>query len=251
MKISRLNALEQYILTQKTVTIDDLCQVFDVSKNTIRRDLNELEARGQICKVYGGVTANTVVSVPLRTSASPTDKNTIGQLAASEVRDGDTIFVDAGTTALCLLQYLSSRRRVTVVTHALSVMRETARYENLNLISLGGVYAPASDSFVGLSAYETLSSMRLNKAFMATNGVSIEHGITHNTFLEAEMKKGAVQHAQQVYVMADCSKMDKSGTISYAPFSQITALITERRPAEKFVKYAQTHGVRLVFPKSL
>ena len=59
MKISRLNAIEEYVLSKKTVSIDELCEVFSVSKNTIRRDLNELEARGHIAKVYGGVTAVT------------------------------------------------------------------------------------------------------------------------------------------------------------------------------------------------
>lgn len=248
MKVSRLHALEEYIICHETVSIEELCLTFGVSKNTIRRDLSELESRGHVSKVYGGVTATTPSALPVvRPLALPQDKNRIGQLAAAEVRDGDTIFVDAGSTALCMLQYLSSRKRVTVVTHALSVMREAARHEHLTLIALGGVYAPASDSFVGLTAHETLSTLRITKAFMATNGVSIEHGITHNTFLEAEMKKGAVAHAQQVYVLADISKLDKVGTIAYCPLSQISVLITDRRPAEKYAKYAQTHNVRLVY----
>ena len=109
MKVSRLNAIEQYVISHETVSIDELCEVFEVSKNTIRRDLNELEMRGHITKVYGGVTATVpsgAVPTPIRSSLNTVDKSLIGRLAAEEVEDGDTIFIDSGTTTLCLLRFL-------------------------------------------------------------------------------------------------------------------------------------------------
>ena len=141
MKISRLNSIEQYVISKETVSIDELCEVFGVSKNTIRRDLNDLEARGHIAKVYGGVTtvgSPGAVPMPVRTSLNSADKNQIGMLAASEVQDGDTIFIDSGSTTVCLLRYLSGRKRVTVITHSLGAMSEASKYDNLSLISLGG-----------------------------------------------------------------------------------------------------------------
>lgn len=86
---------------RETVSIDELCEVFGVSKNTIRRDLNELEQRGHITKVYGGVTATVpsgAVPTPIRSGLNQIDKSLIGRLAAEEVADGDTIFIDSGTT---------------------------------------------------------------------------------------------------------------------------------------------------------
>ena len=106
MKISRLNSIEQYVIAKETVSIDELCEAFGVSKNTIRRDLNDLEARGHIAKVYGGVTAisssGAILPPPVRSSMNSADKNLIGRLAAGEVNDGDTIFIDSGTTTLCM-----------------------------------------------------------------------------------------------------------------------------------------------------
>ena len=155
MKISRLNAIEEYVLSKKTVSIDELCEVFSVSKNTIRRDLNELEARGHIVKVYGGVTAvlpEDVMPLPVRSGLNPSAKDHIGRLAAREIREGDTVFIDSGSTAVNVLRHLPPRIKITVVTHSLPAMVEAAKYDNVNLISLGGVFNSSTSSFVGIGA---------------------------------------------------------------------------------------------------
>ena len=144
MKVSRLNSIEQYVISHETVSIDELCEVFGVSKNTIRRDLNELEMRGHITKVYGGVTATVpagAVPAPIRSGLNQIDKSLIGRLAAEEVMDGDTIFIDSGTTTLCLLRFLVAKKRITIITHSLGALSEAAKYDNLNIISLGGIYS--------------------------------------------------------------------------------------------------------------
>ncbi len=248
MKISRLNSIEQYVISKETVSIDELCEVFGVSKNTIRRDLNDLEARGHIAKVYGGVTivgSPGAVPMPVRSNLNSSDKNQIGMLAANEVQDGDTIFIDSGSTTVCLLRYLSSRKRVTVITHSLGAMSEASKYDNLSLISLGGIYNAATDSFTGLSTFEMLSGMTINKAFMAATGISLESGMTNTTFLEAEIKRGVVQHAGGIYLLADSSKLDKSAVISFCPLKDITAFITDRRPPEKYMHFFSENNIRV------
>ena len=156
MKVSRLNSIEQYVISRETVSIDELCEVFGVSKNTIRRDLNELEQRGHITKVYGGVTATVpsgAVPTPIRSGLNQIDKSLIGRLAT-----------------LCVVLFLVSKIRITNITHSLGALSEASKYDNLNIISLGGIYSPTTDSFVGLSAIEALSTMRINKAFMGATG---------------------------------------------------------------------------------
>lgn len=248
MKISRLNSIEQYVISKETVSIDELCEVFGVSKNTIRRDLNDLESRGHIAKVYGGVTtvgSPGAVPMPVRTSLNSSDKNHIGMLAATEVQDGDTIFIDSGSTTVCMLRYLSNRKRVTVITHSLSAMSEAAKYDNLSLISLGGIYNSVTDSFTGLSAFETLSGMTISKAFMAATGISLESGMTNTTFLEAEIKRGVVHRAGSVYLMADSSKLDKAAVISFCQLKDLSAFITDRRPPEKYINFFSENKIRI------
>ena len=233
MKVSRLNSIEQYVISRETVSIDELCEVFGVSKHTIRRDLNELEMRGHITKVYGGVTATVpsgAVPTPIRSSLNTVDKSLIGRLAAEEVEDGDTIFIDSGTTTLCLLRFLVAKKRITIITHSLGALSEASKYDNLNIISLGGIYSPTTDSFVGLSAIEALSSMRINKAFMGATGVSLTAGMTNTTFLEAEIKRAVVHRAHSMYGMADSSNIGREAIVTFCNLQYLTAFITEREP---------------------
>ena len=250
MKISRLNSIEQYVIAKETVSIDELCEVFGVSKNTIRRDLNDLEARGHIAKVYGGVTAisstGAILPPPVRSGMNSADKNLIGRLAAGEVCDGDTIFIDSGTTTLCMLRYLTGRKKLTIVTHSLAALSEASKYENLSLICPGGIYSPPTDSFVGLSTFEALSGMTITKAFMAATGVSIESGMTNTTFLEAEIKRGVAHRAASVYLMADSSKLDKEAVISFCQLRDLTAFVTDRRPPDRYIDFFRTHGIRIL-----
>lgn len=248
MKISRLNSIEQYVIARETATIDELCEAFSVSKNTIRRDLNALEARGHIAKVYGGVTAITspgAVPTPVRSSLHSADKSLIGRLAADEVEDGDTIFIDSGTTTLCMLKFLATKKRITVVTHSLGALAEASKYENLNVISLGGIYSRPTDSFVGLSAFEALSTMKINKAFMAATGISVENGMMNTTFLEAEIKRGIVQRAAHIFLLADGSKLNRDAVITFCRLEDLAGFVTDRRPPEEYVRFCEGHNIRL------
>ena len=243
MKVNRLNSIEQYVIARETVSIDELCEVFGVSKNTIRRDLNELEMRGHITKVYGGVTATVpsgAVPTPIRSSLNPADKSLIGRMAAEEVADGDTIFIDSGTTTLCLLRYLVAKKRITIITHSLGALSEAAKYENLTIISLGGIYSPTTDSFVGLSTIEALSAVRITKAFMGATGVSLTAGMTNTTFLEAEIKR-----AVDIYLMADSSKIGREAIVTFCHLKDLTAFITDREPPMDYIDLCRTANVRI------
>lgn len=250
MKISRLNSIEEYVLSQKTVSIDELCEVFNVSKNTIRRDLNELETRGHITKVYGGVTAVTpadVMPLPVRSGLNPAAKDYIGQLAVREISDGDTVFVDSGSTAVCVLRHLPPRIKITIVTHSLPAMVEAAKFDNVNLISLGGIFNASTSSFVGISAQQSLADLRISKAFLSATGVTVESGMSNTTFLEAEIKRGVVAHASNVILIADSSKLGRDATVTFCRLQDVSTFITDQRPAPKFVEFCHAHNVRILW----
>jgi len=252
MKVSRLNSIEQYVISRETVSIDELCSVFGVSKNTIRRDLNELEMRGHIAKVYGGVTvvaAPGAVPIPVRSSLHRADKELIGRLAAEEVSDGDAIFIDSGTTTLCLLRYLCTKKRITIVTHSLGAMSEASRHDQLNIISLGGIYSHTTDSFVGLTTINALSSMRITKAFMGATGVSLTAGMTNTTFLEAEIKRAVVHQSEAVYCMADASKIGKEAIVTFCHLKDLAAFITDRKPPQEYCQLCANEHVRLLYDR--
>ena len=116
MRSKRIDLVENYIINHKTVSIDKLCEVFDVSKNTIRRDLSVLVEKGTIKKVYGGVTVNEnqeLVSFEERNVKNSNSKLALGKAAAEFIEDGDSIFLDSGTTTVNIIDFLKDKKDIT------------------------------------------------------------------------------------------------------------------------------------------
>ena len=250
MRLNRLNEMEQYIMEKETVSLEHLAERFQISINTVRRDLNELLKRGRISKVYGGVSAvSQAAPLPMsvRSAKNNDAKQKIGRIAAELINDGDTLFLDSGSTVLCMLPHLASRKNITIITHSLSVMCEASKYPSLQLISLGGLYNHTTSSFVGISTLEALSSITPCAACMAATGVSLEHGLTNTTYFEAEIKRKVVQNCGRVILMADHSKFNYSSTISFYRFEDLSAVVTDRQPPKEYMEAAKQHHTALLY----
>ena len=171
--------MEQYILQNGQVSIDQLLERFGISINTLRRDLTELEQRGHVGKIYGGVIARSpasLLTMPQRFQINLTAKRRIGELAAQVIPDNATVYIDSGSTTCNVVQYLSGRRGLSLVSHSIAVLNAAAALKEISLISPGGIYNASIGAFVGLSTLETIRSLRVQIAVMAATGVTIEHG---------------------------------------------------------------------------
>jgi DeoR family myo-inositol catabolism operon transcriptional repressor len=246
MRTDRLREFEEYMQEKRTATIPELCAHFDVSLNTIRRDIKELVKSGSVTKVYGGIVWNheeNIVPFTARSSVAMEEKRHIGALAASLVEDGETIYIDSGTTTVHLLPYIANRKNVTVVSNSLIVFNEIQKYPDLNLLTAGGIFNQKTKSFVGLTAVTGLNDIRIRKAFMSSTGVSIEAGATNNSLHEAEIKRAVINHAQKVVLMVDHSKLDRSAAICFCDLDQLACFITNRRPPDKYLKFFEQHHI--------
>ena len=129
MKINRIQQIRKLLLEEHTLSIKDLCRRFDVSKNTIRRDISELEQQGLIHKVYGGIVLNADALDPSapepfdsRAAKNENAKKIVARLAASEVREDDVIYIDSGTTTMHMIPFLAGKGRITIITSSLNVI---------------------------------------------------------------------------------------------------------------------------------
>ena len=249
MRLERINNMEQYILNQGTVSLDDLAGHFQVSINTVRRDLNELLGRGHIRKVYGGVSAKTE-SAPLpmsvRAFRNSDEKEEIGRMAAALVNDGDTVFLDSGSTVVCMIPLLAQKHKITIVTHSLSAMYEASKYPALQTIALGGLFNHSTSSYVGISALEALSGITTTAAYMAATGVTLEHGLTNTTFFEAEIKRKVVQCSRKVILLADHSKFGNTSPITFFNFEDLHALVTDQKPPKNYMDTIKKNNIQLL-----
>lgn len=246
MRISRIDQLEQYILEHKAASIDTLCEVFEVSKNTVRRDLEVLVTRGSVEKVYGGVIAcESTAAIPdlvtfhERASRNAHSKQRIAALAASFVRERDIIFIDSGTTTMNIVDHLAHLSTVTIITGSVQVINKSMNYPNINLIVLPGSLKRDTASLVGSSCVEYLEDYNIVRAFMACTGISVQAGICNASTEEYSIKKAALKKSQKHYLLADSSKFGRASLMTFGDVDQFDYILTDQMPDDAFCSYCK------------
>ncbi|EXG83815.1 MULTISPECIES: DeoR/GlpR family DNA-binding transcription regulator [Lacrimispora] len=246
MRISRIDQLEQYILEHRTASIDTLCEEFKISKNTLRRDLEILVARGTVEKVYGGVIAcenaspiPNLVTFHERAGRNAQSKQRIAALAASFVRERDIIFIDSGTTTMGIVDHLAHLSTVTVITNSLQVINKSMNYPNINLIVLPGSLKRDTASLVGSSCVEYLEDYNIVRAFMACTAISLQAGVCNASTEEYIIKKTALKKSQKHYLLADSSKFGRTSLMTFGEIGQFDCILTEQMPDDEFSSYCK------------
>lgn len=251
MRAKRIDLIEQYIYEYKSVSLDKLCEKFQVSKNTIRRDINYLTEKGVIKKVYGGVTVNEsstisdLVSFEARHLTNIDEKNKIAKLAAEYVCDGDTIFIDSGTTPLNMIDYLKDKKNLTIITYSVQIVIKAIQYPDITVISLPGVLKRPTCSFIGSGSFEYLQTFNINKAFMSCTGLSVENGICNASSEEFDIKKTAVSKSQTIFLLADHSKFNRVALMTFCDLENIHCIITDQVPSANFVDFCEDNSIEI------
>lgn len=250
LKSKRIKEIQEYVAEHETVSLDELVNVFDVSKNTIRRDIQWLVDRGEMKKVYGGVSVNAsaLASFSDRKTRNQKQKELIGKTAATFVDDGDIIFVDSGTTTIEMFEYIKNKD-ITIITNNLNLIIECLPHDNLNVISIGGVLERKTNSFASFKESNLLNTYNIGKAFMASTGISLSNGVTNASPLESELKRAAVGRSLKVFLLIDHDKFDKQGLMTYCDLDDVNYVITDKLPDERYMEYTAEHEVEIVVAK--
>ena len=217
----------ELLKTDQRVEVGRLARMFDVSEDTIRRDLKDLEGQGLIVKTHGGA-MNRVQepkSYEKRLEHAPGFKSCIGRGAAELVEEGECLLIDSGTTALSLARSLRVNK-AKVLTNSLEVAKVVSENPQYELIVLGGRWDPLHQ-LVGPSTVEQLSHYRVDKVFLGMPGLDVKHGITVPSEEEAAVKRAMIQIGQQVIGLADHTKLGAVAFAYVAPASVIDLLVTD------------------------
>lgn len=231
------------------VSVAALADQFGVSRASIRRDLNHLHRFGRLQRTYGGALGGAPASYEApfaeRQVASLEQKERIGRAAAQFVCDGETIFIDGGTTTECMTPYLADKAALTVVTYGLNIVNRLAGFENLTLIMIGGTLHQASQTFGGVLALENMQAynMRFDKAFVAAGGVAVDGGVTNASLELIPIKQRAIEAAGETILLADASKIGIVRTALIAPVQKIRRLITDEKAAPEELQRLSALGV--------
>lgn len=233
----RQEKILELVETKGSVTVQELTEYFQASESTIRRDLNVLDKKGMLVKVFGGALKNDSrlttreEKVSLRMELHREEKLRIGRYAASLVEPEDFIYLDAGTTTGAMIPCLTERSAAFVtnaVSHALLLAESGFR-----VILIGGELKSSTEAIVGNEAFVTLQKYHFTKGFFGTNGVSLQAGFTTPDINEAMIKECAMRHTQKAYVLCDHSKFHQTTPVCFGEFTSALVL-TDRMPDESF-----------------
>ena len=249
MKNIRLAKMEKMIIEKKIVTLKELQSEFNISMNTVRRDINELIENENIKKINGGVQYDAksleFKNFDERKSKEKDAKELIGRKASRFVEDGDIIYIDSGTTTVNLSYYLCTKKNLTLITNNLQVIFETSHKDNINLISLGGELNKKSFSFADKKTTMFLKDLNIDKAFMSSTGLSVKNGATNSIFEEKEIKSEVISRAKKVFLLIDHSKFEKNTLFTFCKIDNIDCIITDKAP-ENYRKIATDHNIELI-----
>ena len=238
--------LEQ-IKANSRVSVPELSHFFNVSESTIRRDLKELEEAKLIQRTHGGAIAvdsvNYEPSYLEKEDKFQKEKEAIAKKAVEFINEGDTLILDSGTTTFHLVKELRKFKKLTVVTNSLMLARELEITQGIDLIIIGGFLRKETLAMVGPLAERSLERMKVDKAFIGTNGIDLKEGITTPNLIEAETKRKMIQSAKEVILLADHTKIGKVAFAKVADITEINKCVFNSEVSESVVKSIEELGV--------
>lgn len=221
---------------------------FDVSEDTIRRDLRELAAEGQLQRVHGGALPASPAAVDFagRERIESASKAAIGRAAAGMIARGQIVFIDGGTTAVQLARHLPRDLRATIVTHSPSIAVELAEHAELEVIMIGGRLFRHSMVNVGAAAIEALSHIRADLYFMGATGVHPQAGLSTGDMEEAYVKRALAEHAAETVVLASAEKLNAASAYKIADVSAASTIVVERTTPEALTVPFEALGITIL-----
>lgn len=240
----------QLIETEGAVSVSALCQRFNVSEMTIRRDLAALEQKGLLRRVQGGaVSARGRSYEPpflIRSGAHQEQKIRIGQAAAALVDNGDSIVLDVGTTTLEVARHLADKQNLTIITPSLHIANVLANQPGIRLILTGGILRPGEFSLVGHLAERAFGDMYVDKLFLGIGGIDLEAGLTEFNLEDAQVKKAMLSSAKECIVVADASKFGNIAFAAVAPLTMVRKIVTDAAVDPQVVRRLEEMNIQVI-----
>ncbi len=230
--------------------VSELAAQFGVSAVTIRKDLFVLETGQRLVRTHGGAIANdrtrAELSFEIRERLQSDEKERIGAAGAALVQDGESIVMDASTTALAIARHLKSRQdwsQVTVITNGLRIASELAGQPGITVLMLGGRVRWEALSVVGQLGDGLFSRINVQKAFVGAAGFTLESGLADATEEEALMKRAMVNAAREVIGIIDHTKWGRTAFATFCPTDKITVMLTDDHAPDPLVRALAFRGV--------
>ncbi len=248
-----LPARQQDILTlareQGRVLVDELAQRFDVTPQTVRKDLNDLCNRRLLSRVHGGaIVASGVqnLSYEARRFVAQEDKRAIGRAAAALIADDTSLFVTIGTTTEAAAAALSGHRNLLVITNNLNVAMTLTRSTEHEVIVAGGPVRRADNAVIGSAAVDLIKQFKVDTAIIGASAIDEDGALLDFDYREVQVAQAIIANARRVILVADRSKLERSAPVRIAHLTQVDVFVTDSLPSRSLRQLCTDKGIRLI-----
>jgi DeoR family transcriptional regulator, L-fucose operon activator len=250
-----MRATERYegivdVVNQRgAIRVSELSELFQVTEETIRRDLDRLEQAGRLRRSHGGA-----VSVKEQASEIPyaerevtyaEEKKRIALAAIKRIGPNDRILLDASTTAWYMAAEVPDAP-LTVLTNSLKVATELSTKERIDVIATGGILAPRTLSYVGPLAERSLDGYYVNKVFLSCQGVHLQRGLSESNELQARLKDRMIRMADEVILLADSSKFGKQSFAYITELTNVHVIITDQHIPKETIDQLTDMNIKVI-----
>ena len=253
LALERRNLILEKLQEEKRVVVSELSELYNVSEETIRRDLDKLEHEGYAIKSYCGAVINENMSIDMpfnvRKNRNVLGKQKIAELVAGMIHDGDQIMLDASTTAVFIAKAIKDKERLTVITNSIEIMIELADVSGWTIISTGGTMKEGYLALLGTSAEDSIRSYYVDKAFVSCKAFDRERGIMDSNELFAHAKQVMMNSAKTSILAVDHSKFDNTAFSRVVNTQNLSAVVTDVKPSQEWMEYFAARNIKCYYPE--
>lgn len=232
MIYQRQKTIIDFLQKKKTSTIKELSKIAWASESSIRRDIKELEHKGYVTQVYGGVIlsefANNVIPISLRDSSNTTAKDIIAKESAKHIFNGATIFMDGSSTVKRIMKYINSFKDLKIITNSHLIFSE-CKNPNIDLYCTGGRFDTKSNIFLGRDTEKYIENINADIVFFSSQAISNDGKISDVSEEETSLRRTMLSHAQKKIFLCDSSKIGLTKTFILCTKDDINLIISDKK----------------------
>lgn len=213
---------------RKKVEVNELAELLDVSKVTIRKDLDKLESKGFLHRQHGYAVLNNQDDINYRLAKNYDQKRRIAVKAAETVSDGETVMIESGSTCTILAEILAFQRQdITIITNSCFLANYVRKAETVKIVLLGGEYQKESQVNVGPLVRKVVDNFRVDKLFVGIDGFDPKRGFTGSDISRCDTARSIATAAKQTVILTDSSKFENEGILTEFSFDEVDQVFTD------------------------